>query len=76
MAHVITVRIPDQDAAALDELVRSGRFADRSSAVREAITELLMADIYARAYGAQPQTAEELEGLDAELRDAVTEEPW
>jgi Arc/MetJ-type ribon-helix-helix transcriptional regulator len=76
MTQVITVRIPDRDAAALDELVRMGRFTDRSSAVREAITDLLMADVYARAYGAQPQTAEELEGLQEELRDAVTEEPW
>jgi Arc/MetJ-type ribon-helix-helix transcriptional regulator len=72
----VTARIPDETAEALDALVRAGRFADRSSAIREALTELVTAETYARAYGETPQTDEELEGAEAELRDAVTEEPW
>jgi Arc/MetJ-type ribon-helix-helix transcriptional regulator len=76
MTQAITVRIPDDTAAALDALVTAGRFPDRSSAIREAITELVMADLYAHAYGRQPQTDEELAGADQELRDAIAEEPW
>jgi Arc/MetJ-type ribon-helix-helix transcriptional regulator len=72
----ITVRVPDPTVEAIDALVRSGRFSDRSEAVREALAELILADAYARAYGAQPETDEELAGAEAELRDAILEEPW
>jgi Arc/MetJ-type ribon-helix-helix transcriptional regulator len=72
----ITVRVPDPTVEALDALVRAGRFSDRSAAVREALAELILADAYARAYGAQPQTNDELAGAEAELRDAIIAEPW
>jgi hypothetical protein len=46
------------------------------SAPGPASAEAVLADAYARAYGTQPQTDEELAGTEAELREAVREEPW
>jgi len=62
MAHQIAVRIPDEDLRALDEAISHGRFPNRASAVREALTRLLQAerrraieDADRRGYGDAPQ---------------------
>jgi Arc/MetJ-type ribon-helix-helix transcriptional regulator len=51
-----------EDVAALDELVESGRFPNRSEALREGFTRLLreerereIAEAYARGYARYPQ---------------------
>ena len=61
MTIAMTLRLPEKDAAALDKLVAEGRYPDRSTAVRTAITGLLQAEreravalAYARGYGAHP----------------------
>ncbi|HEX6723835.1 MAG TPA: ribbon-helix-helix domain-containing protein [Gaiella sp.] len=62
MSHQIAIRIPDEDLRALDEAVARGRFPNRASAVREALTALLLAErrraieeADRRGYGAAPQ---------------------
>jgi Arc/MetJ-type ribon-helix-helix transcriptional regulator len=52
----------EEDAAALDELVESGRFPNRSEALREGFARLLrderereIAEAYARGYARHPQ---------------------
>jgi len=69
MTVQIPVRIPDEDAEALDRAVASGAFSSRSDAVRRGI-ELLLKHIrdaeieesYRRGYGKYPQE-ENLDGL-------------
>ena len=62
MSVQIPVRIPDRDAQLLDEAVARGRFANRSEALREALTLLLkeerereIEEAYRRAYTEHPQ---------------------
>lgn len=62
MTVQIPVRIPDEDAAKLDEAVARGRFASRSDALREGLARLLreerdreIAEAYRRAYEKYPQ---------------------
>ena len=62
MTVQIPVRIPEDDAKALDEAVSRGTFGSRSEAVREAIDMLLkelrereIDEAYRRGYGKHPQ---------------------
>lgn len=82
MAQVVA-RLDDQLMAKVDELVADGLVGSRSEAVRLGLERLL--DQYRRqrlgaqiadAYQRQPQTEEELAGLDAATRALVEEEPW
>jgi Arc/MetJ-type ribon-helix-helix transcriptional regulator len=61
MTIAMTLRLPAEDAEALDRLVVEGRYPDRSTAVRTAILGLLRAEreralalAYERGYGARP----------------------
>jgi Arc/MetJ-type ribon-helix-helix transcriptional regulator len=61
MTIPMTLRLPEEDAAALDRLIAEGRYPDRSTAVRTAVTGLLRAEqeralalAYERGYGAHP----------------------
>jgi Arc/MetJ-type ribon-helix-helix transcriptional regulator len=82
MAQVVT-RLDDRLVAGLDDLVAEGFVASRSEGVRVALEKLLDeqrrhrigAEIVA-GYERQPQTDEELAGLDAATRALITEEPW
>jgi metal-responsive CopG/Arc/MetJ family transcriptional regulator len=82
MAQVVT-RLDDELVAGLDGLVADGFVASRSEGVRMAL-EKLVADYRRQRIGAeivagytrQPQTEEELAGLDLETRSLVAEEPW
>ena len=82
MAQLVT-RVDDELAARLDELVADGVARNRSEAVRLGIERLVDAHLRGRvgaqiaaAYAEQPQTEEELAGLDAATRALVVEEPW
>ena len=82
MAQVVT-RLDDKLTAELDGLVADGVVASRSEAVRlglerlvdEHRRRLIGAGIVA-AYRRQPQTEEELAGLDSSTRALIEEEPW
>jgi Arc/MetJ-type ribon-helix-helix transcriptional regulator len=62
MTQQIPVRIPDEKAAALDQLVAQGRFASRSDALRAGLDRLLADErereieaAYARAQERHPE---------------------
>jgi Arc/MetJ-type ribon-helix-helix transcriptional regulator len=82
VAQVVT-RLDDKLAAQLDDLVADGVVSSRSEAVRLGLERLieehrrrrLGAEI-ADAYRRQPQTEEELAGLEEATRALLAEEPW
>jgi Arc/MetJ-type ribon-helix-helix transcriptional regulator len=58
----VTVRVTEDEAAALDGLIAKGRFVDRSAALRAALAALLheerereIDEAYRRGYGKFPQ---------------------
>jgi len=62
MSRQIAVRLDDDQLAALDAEVASGKFESRAEAVRAAIDRMLreerereIAEAYRRGYGRQPQ---------------------
>ena len=82
MAQLVT-RLDDQLLAEVDGLVADGVVANRSEAVRLGLERLV--DQHQRqrvgaaivdAYRRQPQTEDELAGLDEATRALVNEEPW
>jgi Arc/MetJ-type ribon-helix-helix transcriptional regulator len=82
MAQVV-VRLDDALTAALDDLVREGVVASRSSAVREGLALLIeqrrRSDIAARivnGYTRVPQQAAELGWSDDATRAMIADEPW
>lgn len=44
--RIVTVKIPEWYLEAIDELVRMGRYASRSEAIRVAIRELLAKELW------------------------------
>jgi Arc/MetJ-type ribon-helix-helix transcriptional regulator len=82
MAQVVT-RLDDKLAAELDGLVADGIVSNRSEAVRLGLERLVeehrrrqIGTEIVEAYRRQPQTDEELAGLDQATRALVAEEPW
>ncbi len=82
MAQVVT-RIDENLVEALDELVADGVIGSRSEAVRLGLERLvdehrrkLIGAQIVDAYRRQPQTPEELAGLEKATRALVDEEPW
>ncbi len=82
MSQLVT-RIDDDLARAIDALVAEGVVESRSDAVRTALRELVdqhrrrrNAERDIAAYTAQPQTEEELYGIDEMTRRMIEEEPW
>ena len=82
MPQLVT-RLDDRLMADVDALVADGVVTSRSEAVRLGLERLV--DLYRRerigativeAYRRQPQTDEELAGLDEATRALVSEEPW
>jgi Arc/MetJ-type ribon-helix-helix transcriptional regulator len=82
MAQLVT-RLDDRLVADVDGLVADGVVPNRSEAVRLGLERLV--DEHRRrrigaqiveAYRRQPQTEDELAGLDAATRALVAEEPW
>ena len=82
MSQLVT-RIDDNLARDLDALVAEGVIESRSDGVRTALRELIdrhrrrrIAEADIAAYTAQPQTEEELAGVDEAVRRMIEEEPW
>ncbi len=79
----IAVRLPEEQLAVLDDLVKRGVYESRAAAVRAGIQAVLELDRRRQAdraivegYHRLPPTAAEREGAIASLRDAIAEEPW
>lgn len=82
MTQFVT-RVDPQLAEAVDALVESGVVDSRSDAVRAGLTELVerhrrqkVGDRIRHGYREQPQTDNELLGLDEATRALIAEEPW
>lgn len=82
MAQFVT-RLDDRLVAKVDGLIADGVVANRSEAVRLGLERLVDQSRRWRigaeitdAYRRQPQTDEELAGLDRATRALVEEEPW
>lgn len=82
MSQLVT-RIDDDLARDLDALVADGVVESRSDAVRTALRELIdrhrrrwNAEADIAAYTAQPQTEEEMLGVDEATKRMIEEEPW
>ncbi|MGZ5297536.1 MAG: ribbon-helix-helix domain-containing protein [Actinomycetota bacterium] len=83
MSEQFAIRMSDELASSLDELVSSGRFATRAEAVRAAIEQLL--DIEHRreigrrivkGYTTVPQTDAEVAAATEAAQRSIEEEPW
>jgi metal-responsive CopG/Arc/MetJ family transcriptional regulator len=79
----LVTRIDDDLVRQVDELVAEGVVESRSDAVRQALRELVdrhrrrrRAERDIAAYTAQPQTEEEVAGVDEAARRMIEEEPW
>jgi len=82
MAQFVT-RLDDRLVDEVDALVLDGVVANRSEAVRLGLERLVdqhrrhqVGEKIAAGYRRQPQTDEELAGLDQATRALVEEEPW
>lgn len=82
MAQVV-VRLDAELADAVDDLVREGVTASRSSAVREGLALLIerrrrtaVAERIVAGYERVPQRAEEVGWADSATRAMIADEPW
>lgn len=82
MTQIVT-RLTDDLTAAVDKLVAEGVVTSRSDAVRAGLHTLLdqhrhriVGDRIVDGYRRQPQTPEELAGLDEATAALIAEEPW
>jgi len=83
MTQQLAIRIAEELAEGLDELVKRGRFDTRTEAVRAAISDLVdrerrgaIGEAIVVGYQRQPETAEELQVADENLKRLIAEEPW
>ena len=83
MSEQFAIRMSDELASSLDELVSSGRFATRAEAVRAAIEQLLDAEHrreiarqIVQAYTDVPQTDREVAAATESAVRSIEEEPW
>jgi putative addiction module CopG family antidote len=83
MSEQIAVRLPDDLASRLDELIASGRFGSKAEAVRAALRAMLEAERrrgigqrIAEGYRRLPQTDEEVAAATAAAIRSIQEEPW
>jgi len=79
----LVTRVDDELVEQIDELVSEGVVDSRSDAVRQALRALVdrhrrrrIAEADIAAYSAQPQTEEELSGVDEAARRMIEEETW
>lgn len=83
MSKMITVRMPDERVARIDELVEAESFESRTSFIVEAINRLVE-DLEEReidrkiveGYTRFPQTEEEQRWAEESARRSIAEEPW
>lgn len=83
MAEQFAIRMSDELARSLDELVSSGRFATRAEAVRAAIEQLVDAERrrdtgrrIVQGYTDVPQTDAEVAAATEAAMRSIEEEPW
>jgi Arc/MetJ-type ribon-helix-helix transcriptional regulator len=83
MSKMISVRMPDERVARIDELVRTESYESRASFIVEAIDrlvdELEQREIDRRiveGYTRIPQTGEETRWAEESARRSIAEEPW
>ncbi|MGH3434490.1 MAG: ribbon-helix-helix domain-containing protein [Thermocrispum sp.] len=83
MTQQLAIRIADELARQLDALVSTGRFSNRTDAVRAAISQLVerehrsaVGEAIVAGYRSIPETAEELATAEENLRRLVSEESW
>lgn len=83
MTVQIAVRIPDELNRELEALVERGRSANRTEAIREAITAFVAAErrravdeAIIEGYRRVPPTDDELRWADRAGQEMIAEEPW
>ena len=83
MSEQIAVRIPDELAKSLTDLVAEGRFETKADAVRTALETLVEAErrrrvgaLIADGYRTIPQDDEEVEAATRAAIRSIHEEPW
>jgi Arc/MetJ-type ribon-helix-helix transcriptional regulator len=83
MSIQIAIRLPNELAAELDEIVRTGRFETRADAVRSALVRLVdgerrrcVGETIAEGYRRVPQTDEEISAATEAAIRSIHEEPW
>jgi Arc/MetJ-type ribon-helix-helix transcriptional regulator len=83
VAEQFAIRMSDELARSLDQLVASGRFATRAEAVRAAIEQLLeterrhgIGQRIAEGYRAAPQTDAEVAAATTAAVHSIEQEPW
>ena len=83
MSEQIAVRIPEELARSLEELVRAGRFETRADAVRAALEALVdeerrrsIGERIVEGYRRIPQDEDELPELREAAIRSIREEPW
>ena len=79
----LVIRVPDDVAAAVDDLVREGVFESRSDAVRAGLAGVIehrrriaVGEAIADGYRRIPQDADDLSWSDAASAAMIAEEPW
>lgn len=83
MSEQIAVRIPDELAESLEELVANGRFETKADAIRTALQTLLeterrrrVGELIAAGYRRTPQQNDEVVAAEGAAIRSVQEEPW
>ena len=83
MSEQIAVRIPEELARSLEELVQAGRFETRADAVRAALEALVdeerrrsIGERIVEGYRRIPQDEDELPELREAAIRSIREEPW
>ena len=83
MTVQIAVKLPNDLADELDQLVRAGRFDNRSQALRAGLEAILAMHArqqidaaYREAAAHHPETADEIADAAKLAVEAINEEPW
>lgn len=83
MTVQLVTRVPDDVAAAVDDLVREGVFESRSDAVRAGLAAVIdrrrrvaVGRAVADGYRRVPQADDDLRWSDAASAAMIAEEPW
>ena len=83
MSEQIAVRIPDELAGSLEDLVSQGRFETKAEAIRAALQALVdqerrrrVGELIVDGYRRTPQDEDELETARRAAIRSIQEEPW
>jgi Arc/MetJ-type ribon-helix-helix transcriptional regulator len=83
MSKQIAIRIPDELAEALEDLVESGRFETKADAIRTGLEALVEAErrrrvgeLIADGYRRMPEGDAEVEAARRAAIRSIHEEPW